>query len=500
MVFYRKYRPQTIEELDSKEVRDKLTSILSKDSSFHALLFTGPKGLGKTSAARIVAKAVNCEKINQRPTRSTSSGRETKDQRPNVEPCNKCHQCISITNGTNIDILEIDGASNRGIDEIRDLREKIKLSPANALKKVYIIDEVHMLTTEAFNALLKTLEEPPSHVIFILCTTEPHKVPQTIASRCFHISFKKATAEELARAFLRIAKREKISVEKDALFKISEFSDGSFRDGVKILEEIAGEAGNKKITKEMVEKIYRVTNIDSQTEEMIKFLLQKNAKEAIVLVGKITDGGVDMKYFMERLMFKLHETLLIKVGVSKEKSDIDLNIEDIKTLMDLLTKAHGKLKYSVLSQLPLEIAIIEYTSNPEGADHLPHIENDARINVSENQSQARSLSEHRQSNKINSENKSKSAFSSFSSGQSLSAPENKLWQRLIDGVKSKNHSIAGVLRGCSLKSYDGKKIVIEAKFKFHKEKLEDRKSREIIEDALKEITGRKTSVSFMLKS
>ena len=131
----------------------------------------------------------------------------------------------------------------------------------------------------------------------------------------------------------------------------------------------------------MVEKIYRVTNIDSQTEAMIKFLLQKNAKEAIVLVGKITDGGVDMKYFMERLMFKLHETLLIKVGVSKKKSDIDLNIGDIKTLMDLLTKAHGKLKYSVLSQLPLEIAIIEYTSDPEGADHLPHIENDARTSL-----------------------------------------------------------------------------------------------------------------------
>src|SRR3990167_11069809 len=226
MVFYRKYRPQTIEELDSKEVREKLTSILLRPSSFHALLFTGPKGLGKTSAARIVAKAVNCEKINDyskgkkmTPIKSGLKG--------SLEPCNKCHQCVSITNGTNIDILEIDGASNRGIDEIRDLREKIKLSPALAFRKVYIIDEVHMLTTEAFNALLKTLEEPPNHVIFILCTTEPHKVPQTIASRCFHMAFKKATANELVRAFLRIAKKEKISVDKEALFKISEFSDGS---------------------------------------------------------------------------------------------------------------------------------------------------------------------------------------------------------------------------------------------------------------------------------
>src|SRR3989344_2078517 len=168
MVFYRKYRPQTIEELDSEVVRDKLTNILSRPSSFHALLFTGPKGLGKTSAARIVAKVVNCEKLNQKQT--------AKSRKLSVEPCNKCDQCVSITNGTNIDVLEIDGASNRGIDEIRDLREKIRLSPFQALKKVYIIDEVHMLTTEAFNALLKTLEEHPNPVIFILCTTDPQKV------------------------------------------------------------------------------------------------------------------------------------------------------------------------------------------------------------------------------------------------------------------------------------------------------------------------------------
>ena len=165
MVFYRKYRPQTIEDLDSKDVRDKLISLLLRPSSFHALLFTGPKGLGKTSAARIIAKAVNCErklkvengklKIKKENSQLSTLSYQLRD----LEPCNKCHQCISITSGTNIDILEIDGASNRGIDEIRDLREKIKLSPAQALKKVYIIDEVHMLTTEAFNALLKTLEE-----------------------------------------------------------------------------------------------------------------------------------------------------------------------------------------------------------------------------------------------------------------------------------------------------------------------------------------------------
>ncbi len=475
MVFYRKYRPQTIEDLDSKDVREKLISILSRPSSFHALLFTGPKGLGKTSAARIVAKAVNCEKLNQNP--KSQGGRES-----GIEPCNKCNQCVSITNGTNIDILEIDGASNRGIDEIRDLREKIKLSPAQALRKVYIIDEVHMLTTEAFNALLKTLEEPPAHVIFILCTTEPHKVPQTIASRCIHIAFNKATADELVRSFLRIAKKEQISVDKDALLKISEFSDGSFRDGVKILEEISIDAGRKKITKDMIEKIYKVTNIESQLDEMIKSFSEKNTKKAISLIRKLTESGIDIKYFMEKLMLKLHELLLIKVGVSQEKSDIDLSIDDIKVLMDLLTKSHSQIKYSVLPQLPLEIAIIEWSAAQGPAStFLPA-------------SAPSSLSS---SNEVRTVGSPSSRVTLRSSD---SSKEDDIWQELIDKVKLQNHSIAGVLRGCSLKSYDDKKVIIEAKFKFHKEKLEDRKSREIIEDALEEITKKKTLISFVLKS
>src|SRR3989344_2168378 len=173
MVFYRKYRPQTISELDSASVRDVLTSLLSRQDVPHAFLFTGPKGLGKTSTARIVAKAVNClakqdkerskvenRKLKKKNEENNSQASTLNGQLSSVEPCNKCEMCISITNGTNLDVLEIDGASNRGIDEIRDLREKVRLSPVSARKKVYIIDEVHMLTTEAFNALLKTLEEP----------------------------------------------------------------------------------------------------------------------------------------------------------------------------------------------------------------------------------------------------------------------------------------------------------------------------------------------------
>src|SRR3984957_8449045 len=233
MVFYRKYRPQKIDYLDSAAVRDTLHAVLQNDVS-HAFLFTGPKGLGKTSTARIVAKVVNCERR----------------KKGEVEPCNECDQCVSITNGTNVDVLEIDAASNRGIDEIRELKEKIRLAPVAAKRKVYIIDEVHMLTTEAFNALLKTLEEPPSHAMFILCTTEAHKVPETIVSRCFQIMFKPATEEELVRSFKRIVEGEKLKIDDEVLKYIAGLADRGFRDGVKMLEEVYLLSQNKPITKE----------------------------------------------------------------------------------------------------------------------------------------------------------------------------------------------------------------------------------------------------------
>src|ERR1035437_6549591 len=237
MVFYRKYRPQKIEDLDNESVRKTLYSIFSKGDFSHAFLFTGPKGLGKTSTARIVAKVINCEK---------HIGLKGQRSEKEIEPCNKCEQCLSISNGNNLDVLEIDGASNRGIDEIRDLKEKINLAPFKASKKIYIIDEVHMLTTEAFNALLKTLEEPPSHAVFILCTTEQHKVPATIASRCSKINFTRATEEEFVRSLQRVVKAEELKADKEALLEIAKLSDGSFRDGVKLLEEVAIFAGRSE--------------------------------------------------------------------------------------------------------------------------------------------------------------------------------------------------------------------------------------------------------------
>lgn len=449
MVYYRKYRPQKIADLDNAFVRERLIAALSGENVPHAFLFTGPKGLGKTSTARIVAKAVNCE---------TNLKLKTKNSK-NVEPCNKCDQCKSITNGTNLDVLEIDGASNRGIDEIRDLQEKIGLSPFKAQTKIYIIDEVHMLTTEAFNALLKTLEEPPSHALFILCTTESHKVPATIVSRCFQISFSRATAEELVRSFRRVLQGETLEADEEALLEIAKLSDGSFRDGAKALEEIVTIANGKKITKELVEEKYQVLSIKYQVDDLLKVLDQKDTKAGLQLVEALVKSGIDIKYFIEQCINELHQQLLIRMGVEDSKLHGDLSIDKIKKLVELLTKAHGEIKYAVLPQLPLELAIIEYAGNRPVAQI-------AQIIVSKE--------------------KEKNTDRDF-------------WFAFLDAVKKESHTIAGVLRGCHLVRYDNTEVVIETKHSFHKNRLEERSAREILENALKEATGKDVKVLVVLE-
>lgn len=490
MVFYRKYRPQTIEELDSKEIRDKLYNVLKSPEISHAFLFTGPKGLGKTSTARIVAKVLNCEK-----------------KAKGIEPCNKCLQCVSITNGTNMDILEIDGASNRGIDEIRDLREKIKLSPMSASKKVYIIDEVHMLTAEAFNALLKTLEEPPGHVVFILCTTEPHKVPGTILSRCLRIQFKKATEEELVRSFERIIKKEGLEAEKDALNLIASLSDGSFRDGVKILEEMALISKDKKITKELVEKNYSIASTQYKIAQMIKSLEDKDVKSGLGIVAKLTSEGVEIGHFMQGLIEALHNSLLFKAGVEvvPENSaltidNLKLEIAEIKRLIELLTKAKSELKYAVLPQLPLELVIVEWgtleSTGPVRSFPPANAPSASSVRVvgSPSSSATRPSAQEPEETTVGIQPKiTQQDMAKYSENDAL-------WTALIDKVKTYNHSIAGVLRGCGIKSYDGKILLLQTNFKFHKEKLNEVKAREILENSIREVTKKNVKIEVELKA
>lgn len=457
MTFYLKYRPQKIEELDSSSVRETLKLVLSsKKSSFHAFLFTGPKGLGKTSSARIVAKFLNCE------------NRKAND----LESCNRCYQCKSTTLGSNLDVVEIDAASNRGIDEIRDLREKINLSTIAAKYKVYIIDEVHMLTTEAFNALLKTLEEPPPHAVFVLCTTEPQKVPATIASRCLHVSFSIATQDELIRSLKRIVSGEKLNVEKEALEKVAKLSDGSFRDGSKILQELSIKAGNRKITKDLVEKEYKVSGIKYYVSSMIGFLEGKNVKGALDLVQKMMNEGTEMKSFVEELTNELHSMLLVKV---QEPNAGGMTLEDLKKLFELLMEASAQRKWAVLPQLPLELVIVEYCS----VRGFQNTQKTQSFGISESQ------------------NVRSSETPIVRQSDSPSIPS--FLEELIIKVNTQNRTVAGLLRGVNLKETNGRKVVLETKYKFHKEKLSEVKVRDLIEKMASEILGKNVRIEFNLQ-
>lgn len=450
MVYYRKYRPQTISELDLEEVRGKIESILRAKELPHAFLFTGSKGLGKTSAARILAKAVNCEK------RIKGS----------IEPCNKCHACISITNGSNIDVLEIDAASNRGIDEIRDLREKIKFSPSNLNKKVYIIDEVHMLTTDAFNALLKTLEEPPSHAVFILCTTEVEKVPGTIVSRTFHVQFKKPTQDEILHSILRIVQGEKLDVEKEALDQIFKFSEGSFRDAAKILEELVI-AGKGKITVEVLETTFKTAGIEHEIDKLLETVAQKNLKEALRIIDELSQKGTDFKILTERLAQSLHEMLL--------SGSSEFQAHELRELLNLVNNSYRDIKFSVLPQIPLELVVVEWCITPAG-----EIKNEPI-----RQAQGEKLKIKNETTEISSQidANSQKGHGMFSAN----AKSDNFIQALIAAVKQDNHSIAGILRGCRLTEISDGKVQFETKYKFHKDKLSEAKVNSVLDMRASEI-------------
>ncbi len=350
MVLYRKYRPQKLIELDLVSVRERLINILSSNYVPHAFLFCGPKGTGKTSAARIIAKILNCE---------TLSYNQRKRPLESLDPCNKCETCLSITAGRNIDVLEIDAASNRGIDEIRELRDKIKLAPVSSAYKVYIIDEVHMLTNEAFNALLKILEEPPLHAFFILATTQPEKLLETITSRCVKIVFHKATDEEIKHALNRVAKGEKIKVSEQALFLLSQFSDGSFRDATKLLEQAISENALEE------DKLASLLGGDNfSAEKFLLLLLEKDSKKVLEEIYQMAQKGADFRFFISQLLNYLHQLLLSSYQVIKlEKKPDQLNnitVKEINSLIRLFLQVYADIKFASRAELPLEVAAVEW--------------------------------------------------------------------------------------------------------------------------------------------
>src|SRR6267143_1373475 len=360
----RKYRPQRFQDLVGQDpIRTTLEQAVAKNRVAQAYLFAGPRGSGKTTTARLIAKALNCER--RKPGES--------------EPCNECGSCTEITAGTSLDVLEIDGASNRGIEEIRNLRENVKYAASGGRFKVYIIDEAHQLTDFAWNALLKTLEEPPAHVRVVFCTTEPLEVPDTIASRCQVFEFRRLRSEELVKHLLDVAAKEKVSLTEDAAALIARASEGSVRDALGRLDQALA-LSPEGVTAATVAQALGLAGLDAYFD-LGEALARRDPKVALQVLDRLHDSGMDVEEIADGLSHHLRQLLLIAVDPSPEKlvdaapSDREryaaqakeFRPTDLNAMLNLLLETRGLLRRAEAPRVLLEVALVELCTLPTAA-------------------------------------------------------------------------------------------------------------------------------------
>ncbi|HMM00190.1 MAG TPA: DNA polymerase III subunit gamma/tau [Bacilli bacterium] len=353
---YRTYRPQTFEEVaGQKVIIQTLKNALAKGKIAHAYLFSGPRGTGKTTMAKLLAKALNCEE---------GIGRQ----------CNQCSNCLAVIDGSHPDVIEIDAASNNGVDNVRDLVENVKYSPIKGRYKVYIIDEVHMMSASAFNALLKTLEEPPSHVIFILATTEPHKVLPTIVSRCQRFDFTKVSDKDIRERLIHILDEEKVSFEPRALDLLIELADGGVRDALSMLDQILSYAGDKLVEKDILD-VFGLAN-NHEKVQLIKQITQHQLPGVIEKLDYFQKLGIDLRRLNNDLLSivkdalvycKTQEPDLLKELTESEAKDIvsRSNADDLLKILDAFIKTDNDFRYVNNVRSLFEVSVIEMTVGPQ---------------------------------------------------------------------------------------------------------------------------------------
>ncbi len=504
LVLARKYRPQTLDELVGQEhVATTLTNAIKSERLAQAYLFTGQRGVGKTSTARILAKSLNCV------------------QGPTVSPCGRCNACKEISSSTSLDVLEIDGASNRGIDEIRTIRENVRFSPTQGKFKIYIIDEVHMLTEPAFNALLKTLEEPPKHVKFIFATTRPSKIPLTILSRCQRFDFRRIPMDKILAKLKQIIKQEKLKIKDDALFYVARASQGSLRDAESVLDQLASYS-EEEIDFEDVVSILGVYD-QRVLFEFTQAIISKDAKELLRMVereinsGKGSDQFISslVDYFRGLMMTRLSDDPARVINLPPESISQmaaqagSFSVEEIIYIIDVLTNAQLSIKKRISPRVALEMAVIKIArrgllvSVDEVLGRLNELESklkdDDRQCPEETVAGQVAVGEEK-TEEITSE---KPSLEKLSSAEPI-PPEVSLsqvrqcWRKLLDILGREKMSVAMFLTKGKLIGVDGDVVNVGflPELSFHRESLENKKNKKIIEENFSRILGRRMRVAF----
>jgi len=494
---YRKWRSQNFDEvLGQEHVTRTLKNAVSQGRIAHAYLFAGPRGTGKTSTARILAKALNCEKG------------------PTPDPCLKCSNCERIKEGNSLDVLEIDAASNRGIDEIRELRERVRFAPVEGRYKVYIVDEVHMLTPEAFNALLKTLEEPPEHVVFILCTTEPQKLPPTILSRCQRFDFRRIPSSLLKERFAQIVEAEGGKIQEEALDIVVQAASGSFRDGEAILEQLLSYTGGR-IGISDVRELLGLTE-DEWLEKLIVALFDGNYKEIFEVIDSLISLGKDPRNISRDLIQYLRQLLAVSVGgisiAWKERAEklkalsAQISTPAILSLLEPLAGLEWQMRSAVEPRYLLEMSLVLASARLQEKmtkfSPRPGLE---KIRGSQEKSEIEGIVEEKAL--LSEAGPEISAEESSEAKQPLEASEKinleklkEYWPSILEKVKKKSVPTYILLSKATLSDFSEGQILLtfDRSFSFHKNMVEKSENRFLIEAAIEEILGRKYPIKCLL--